>query len=552
MARIDSFDPPEANPTPRRPSGQDNPALEALGTAWRWLRRMKTALWLLGVLAVQTLVATIVPQEPNVPLTVRAWRTGREGPGELVSGLIDAVGAYDLYGSPAFLLVLLLLFTSLTGCLLPRYRAWWRMARRTRPPRSRSLRSHPHVVEVPTSASADEALAVARGLLGDRRWRLREESPDEVAAAAQVDGTGPQVAAEKGMLSREGGSLLFHTSFYVLLVGVVLGQLLGFNGQVGIVEGQSFADTAVGYWSYQPGRWWDEADHRGFELTVDQFHVDWHRSVELGGQPKLFLADLTVRQPDGTTLVEPVGGNDPLVVDGMKVHLLDWGYAPRVQVEVDGRLVHDGFIVMSRTDRGFWSGAVKAPGAEPDVGLEVSFWPTAFEAADPSTWTGAPWMDAPLVAYVQYKGDLKLDRSQNVNTLDLTGLEQDGGGLLRPGQEFTSAGVTVRVPEVRRWVGLQFSHRPTAPVLLAGAALVLLGLLPALYAYRRRLWVAYEAVPPTSAGAPGTGHLLVAGRAFQREQAFEDEFERLVDELRDRLPQASEPPARSPEPEAAR
>ncbi len=521
MPPIDSFDPPEANPTPRRPSGRApaNPVLEALGTSWRWLRRMKTALYLLAALGVLTLIATIVPQEPNVPRTVRGWRLGLEGPGEVVSGLIDGIGAYDVYGSPVFLLLLLLLFTSLTGCLLPRFRAWWRMARLTRPPRSRDLTVHPHVAEFPTTLPVDEALAAARGVLAKRRWRLRNDDP--------AAGLKPQVAAEKGMLSREGGSLMFHTSFYVLLIGVVFGQLLGFTGQVGIVEGESFADTAVGYWSYQPGRWWDDGDHRAFGLTVDEFQVDWHRSVELGGQPKLFLADLTITRPDGSTYSEPVGGNDPVTVDGMKIHLLDWGYAPRVEVEVDGNVVYDGFITLRGNDRGFWTGAVKAPGAEPDVGLELSFWPTARDAADPSTWTGAPWADAPLLAYVQYRGDLKLDRSQNVNTLDLTNLEQDGGGLMRPGQEFTSGGVTVRFVELRRYVGLQFSHQPTAPILLAGAALILLGLLPALYAFRRRLWVEHHLDETT-----GRANLRVAGRAFQREQAFEEEFDRLVEELR--------------------
>ena len=158
-------------------------------------------------------------------------------------------------------------------------------------------------------------------------------------------------------------------------------------------------------------------------------------------------------------------------------------------------------------------------------------------ANNPATWTGAPWADAPLFTWVTYRGDLQLDRSQNVNTLDLTSLLEDGGGLLRVGDELTEGDLTVRVPELRRWVGLQFSHRPTAGMLLVGAGLVLLGLIPALYAFRRRLWIEADPDPAT-----GRTMVTVAGRTFQRPQAFEDEFAR----LRDEVAQALAAPSRSP------
>lgn len=56
---------------------------------------------------------------------------------------------------------------------------------------------------------------------------------------------------------------------------------------------------------------------------------------------------MTVTRPDGSTFDETVGGKDPLVVDGMKIHQLDWGCAPRVVIEEDGEVVHDGFLTLS-------------------------------------------------------------------------------------------------------------------------------------------------------------------------------------------------------------
>lgn len=499
--------------------------------AWRWLTRMRTALYLLGALALLTLVATLVPQEPNVATTVADWRSGVAGPGVFVSQLIDLVGGYDVYGSAVFLALLVLLFTSLTACLIPRFRAWWRITRRSRPPLSRHLGDQEHVARIETDRTPEEALATARGLLARRRWRLRE--PDDDPAG--------QVAAEKGQVSREGGSLLFHLSFYVLLVAIVLGQLLQFNGQVGVVEGNSWTETAVGYWSYQPGRWWGEEDHRGFGLTLDEFHVDWHRDPQFGGQPSTFLSDVTITHQDGTTTTDTVGGNDPLVVDGMKIHQLDWGYAPRVVVEVDGEVVHDAHLTLGQGDLGVWEGAVKAPAADPDVGLDVKMWPYAPDGEDGPILTGAPWAEAPLLFFTEYRGDLRLSASQNVNQLDLTDLEEAGAGGLRLGGEFElEDGVVVRFPELRRWVGFQVSQRPTVPLLLVGATLVLLGLVTALYAYRRRIWAVAQRDATT-----GRTVVTVAGRAFQRPYVFETEFEDLTKDLAKQLdPTMGRPPRR--------
>lgn len=513
--------------------------LQSLRMAWRWLRRMRTALYLLGLLGLETLLATVAPQAPNVPQTVEAWRAGTAGPGRFVSGIIDLLGGYDVYGSVVFLGLLLLLFTSLTACLVPRVRAWWRITRRSQPPRTRHLATQEHVAQLQTDRTPDQALAAARSLLAQRRWRLRSEEPEPDPQAA------PQVAAEKGHVLREGASLVFHVSFYVLLIAVVLGQLLGFTGQVGIVEGEpGTTETAIGYWRYEPGRWWSDGDHRGFTMDLDEFEVDWVRDPRFGGTPTTFLSTVTVTRPDGSSFQTTIGGNDPAVIDGMKVHQLDWGYAPRVVIREDGDVVHDDFLYLTATEEGFWRGAAKAPAADPDVGLELFLFPYApnDEVTGQPQLTGAPWADAPLLALQSYTGDLRLSASQDVNTLDLTGMVESDPGALRPGSTYALAdGVTVEFPELRRWVGFQVSHRPTVPLLLLGSVLLLLGLVPALYAYRRRVWVA-------ATTDRGTGRTLVtvAGRAFQRPQAFEVEHGQLVKALQRSLDSAPHQPGEPP------
>jgi cytochrome c biogenesis protein len=551
VSRTESTAPPEANPElprPRRPHGSQGLlrfAADSVRMAWRWLTRMRTALYLLGLLAVETLVATVVPQEPNVPATVARWRAGDEGPGEVVSGFIDLIGGYDVYGSPAFLALLLLLFLSLTACLIPRIRAWVRLVRHSQPPLTRAADRQEVVAQLTTDRPVDEVHRTAADALRGSRWRVRVTDPGSApAATASAPPPPAQVAAEKGLWSREGGSLLFHLSFYVLLAAVVFGQLLSFEGQRAVVEGESFADAPVSYWTHLPGRWWGEDDHGGWVLDLDTFEVDWVRDPTApgAGQPIVFRSDVTVTREDGEVISTVIEGNRPLVVDGMKIHQLDWGYAPWVEVEEDGEQVFAGFLTATIGDAGVFNAAVKAPAADPDIGLEVLLFPYAPDGEDGPSLTGAPWDDAPLIVFRRYRGDLQLGRTQQtINELDTSQLEQAGGGALRPGGELDMGdGVVVRFVELRRWVGFQVSSRPQVPYLLLASALLLAGLVPALYAYRRRLWVVAE-----RPDEDGRTLVTVAGRAFQRPQAFEDEHEAVVRQLTERL--AATPVAHPPE-----
>lgn len=521
---------------------------------WRWLRRMRTALYLLGALAAAVFLATLVPQEPNVPGTVSAWRAGAEGPGAAVARAMDTLGLFDVFGSPWFLVLLALLFTSLTACLVPRVRAFYRVATRGRPPRSRDLTGKDHVVRVDTSVAPDEALARAREVLAARRFRIRDgvdgsdlppvrSDPRGVVVAAPADdatsdGAPPgvaQIASERGHLLREGGSLVFHIAFFVLLVAVVAGELFGFRGQVGIVEDEpGFADTPVAYWVTDAGRFWQDSWHRGWRLQLDRFDVDWDEA----GNPTTFVSHVTVEPADGgEPLVDDLRVNDPLVVDGMKVHQLDWGYAVRMVVRDQDQVVHDAPVLLKAAPGGFWVGALKAPAASPQLGLQIGFFPDAPDDDGRPVPTGRPEPGDPLLVFSVWEGDLQLDRAQSVDVLDTRLMEEVGRAALRPGTVAeVRPGTEVEFSDLRRWSGLQVSRRPTDPLLLVAASLVLIGLLPALYAYRRRVWVEAVAV------RPGETSVVVAGQAFQRPQAFEREHAAIAADIQRQLPPA--PPDR--------
>ena len=86
------------------------------------------------------------------------------------------------------------------------------------------------------------------------------------------------------------------------------------------------------------------------------------------------------------------------------------------------------------------------------------------------------------------------------------------------------SGLTISFPELRQYSVLQVSRDRGVPLVLLAAILVLLGLLPALYTSRRKVWVRAE--------PNGNGTVLkVGGFALQRKPQFDEEFSKLVDAM---------------------
>ena len=99
---------------------------------------------------------------------------------------------------------------------------------------------------------------------------------------------------------------------------------------------------------------------------------------------------------------------------------------------------------------------------------------------------------------------------------------------LRTGKVVTdgasASGLTISFPELRQYSVFQVSRDRGVPLVLLAAILVLLGLLPALYTSRRKVWVRAE--------PNGTGTVLkVGGFALQRKPQFDEEFSKLVDAM---------------------
>ncbi len=525
-------------------SSQSLTLRQSVAIVWRTLRSMRTALILLLMIGLASVAGSLLPQWPNTPERVLQYRADHPFWGTF----FDRAGLFDVFGSWWFVLLVTLLFVSLVACLVPRTRALWRNVR-TPPMQAREIDAFPRYAEVAVAAGPDAAIEAARRTLRRRRFRVARD-PDR-----------PALAAEKG-LAREVGSLAFHWAFILLLAGVIYGKGTGFSGLIAVVEGQTWVDAEANYdGTIRAGRFFD--DFTGIGLHLKDFRSDFANT----GQPMDFVSEVDVLEPDGSLLrEESIRVNHPAKVEGLWIYQSSFGWAPVVQVTVDGEVVSSGPVVMDRdpAPEGVvefampWRGVVKLPGAGAgglDRAIELELWPDsrAFAALlEPGAVPQAMLVEFdPIIRFTVWEGvigDLATNRLDST-VLDevssgIVGAERTAdladGAALAVGEE--GSGSTISFPELRQYSVFQVARDPGVPLVLAAAILILVGLLPALYGSRRKVWV--------RADPDGDGSTMrVGGFALQRKPQFEEEFARLVDALSSAAGGASVPGRGDREPE---
>ncbi len=505
------------------------PSLGLRGTLlflWRQLTSMQTALILLMLLAIAAVPGSLYPQRSVNPGLTDTFleENGRWGE------ILDALGFFEVFSSPWFSAIYLLLFVSLIGCIVPRVGVHLRQLR-ARPPRtpSRLTRFTGHTrVELP-GAERDELIESARRIL--HRSRYRTEVREERGGAVSV-------SAERGLL-RETGNLLFHIALVAVLICIAGGNLTNYRGQITVIEGDGFSNSLTQYDSFSSGAWFDETDMPDFRFTLADFRATYVQPGESGkvGEPRSFEADIQVTAPGEEQESRTLQVNKPLHVKGASMFLLGNGYAPEITVrDSEGTVVAEGpLITVPMGDTGYTSQVVlKAPDARPEQLAVVGFFMPTGTIDDQGPRSLYPDALDPQLALTVYQGDLGLDSGipSNAYEVDVSTLTQVGGEdgspvLIRlyPGQEYTLAdGTTVSFDGLRRYAAFDIAHNPFEIWTLISALTAVAGLVLSLFIPRRRVWVR---VRPGADGAV----LEVAGLARSDDPALEGDVRSLATTL---------------------
>lgn len=488
-----------AEPTPPH-SGEPPPHRVGRGWfrwGWRTLTSMRTALVLLAMLALAAIPGSVLPQRNVASDPNAVVRFFDEYP--QLAPFLDRLQLFNVYSSTWFAAIYILLVVSMTGCVLPRCLKLWRAAR-TAPPAPptnlRRLEDHREWDEVPSEASgraADAVLAAAAQELRRRSFRVVVTDRD--------------VRAERGY-SRELGNLLFHLSLLVLLLGLAVGGLFGFEGRVALAEGKGFSNVVSQYDEFNPKALTDTADLEPFTMKLRDFEARFEASGPKRGEPRAFSADVEYsvagKAPETTT----VGTNQPLDVNETKMFLTGHGYAPRITVrDGKGQVAFSGPVIFLPRDTSYASdGVVKVPDAQPDeLGFEGFFLPTAV-IGEQGPYSAFPDTLNPQLFLTAYTGDLGMSDgvAQSVFTLDKDELDQVRRKDGEPFARALSPGETMRLPNgsgtltfdgVARFANFQVAYDPGKEISLVAAIALLIGVTMSLLVRRRRIWLRVAPAP---------------------------------------------------------
>lgn len=495
---------------------------------WRSLRSMRTALILLLLLALASVIGSLIPQEMNSPARVAQFILDHP----LLSLFYRKAGFFEVFGSWWFTLITTLLFISLFACLIPRTRATIRGARQ-RPIQAREIDAFPLYREVRVEAAPGAVLASSRRVLSRRLFRT---------SAGES-----QIAAEKGT-AREIGSLLFHWAFVLILLGVLIGKGTGYVGHATVIEGQTWVDARSNYFGQlRTGRFFTE-NFSGIGIHL----IDFQDPFRSSGIPMDFVSTVQLLDPSGAVAeTTDIRVNHPAHFRGTDIFQYGFGWAPVVQIRRGGQVIASGPVAMGQDvpPEGVpalalpWNGTEKLTSLSPNIGVSLEFWPDSAAFLQVQA-TGQPvqmiTLNAPIIRFSAYQG--KIFDPATSTRLDTSGMTKVSSHLVGQGQTVDlrtgeplepdphtgkidyGNRLTITFPGVRQYSVLQVSRDRGVSIVLLAAILLVLGLLPALYTARRKVWVRVQPA--------GTGSMVqVGGFSLQRKSQFEEEFARLVKAL---------------------
>ena len=435
--------------------------------AWRQLTSMRTALILLMLMGVAAIPGSLIPQRITNPMAVRDFFTTNPG----LSIWYDRFSLFDVYGSPWFSAIYILLFISLIGCVLPRSVEHYKAMLAPPPVTPKNLNRLSFHQEIDGKFASLESATI---WLKKKRFRLRAE--------------GDSISAEKGYL-RETGNLLFHLSLILILIGVSFGSLFGMRGEAIVNVGERFINVPTTYDTLSFGKLTNENSLPPFTIKVDKFVAQYDPKTNA---PKDYTAWVTVTN-SGKSIKKILKVNEPLTFGNTRVYLQANGYSPVVTVrDSEKKVVFQGPVPFLPQDGNLRSiGAIKVPDAKPAVGFVASFVPTNARTSTQGAISIFPELLDPKLLFSIWEGDLGLDSGvpQSVYKIDTSNLKQIGLGSVKPGETFNYPGGSITLETVVPWINLQVVEDPGKRYALVGGIVAVLGLLSSLYGRRRRIWI---------------------------------------------------------------
>ncbi len=311
-----------------------NPQSQIPRRVWRFLARVDVAAVLIVAVLLLAALGSCFPQLSSSvaddPERLAHWETGVRARYGALTDLLRASGAFQWFRSPIFLIPLALLATATLVCTLNRWQGVWRRPfRRSVRCSDALLDTAPHAASL--AAPPEVALPhVVRECLEQRGFSVRAKTVNGIV----------YLRGDRNRLAPL-ATLVTHLAILLLLLGMVLSGGYGWREEIVIGPGET---ASVG--------------HRSQLMLRDEgFTITRYADGSIAG----YEARVAVIEGDQEVTRGSIQVNEPLVYDGVELHLQAYAEAP------DGY----GVTLLAVHDPGY--GLVITAGFLLLFGLTVSF-----------------------------------------------------------------------------------------------------------------------------------------------------------------------------------
>lgn len=392
---------------------------------------------LIMVMAALTMMGTLIEQAPAGTMADPASKeqflaSARQTYGGWVS-VFSALGVFNMFSSPLFLVVTALLALSIIACTVHRLPLLWRNLKRPRTHVSDRFFAHaPNRFEMATATEVEEAYKTAKDVFVRRRYRVLNDEAAPHSFYADRFAWGPF------------GTVIAHLAFVLILVAFVVSAYTSFEQNVNIGVG-------------------DKAGVPGTPFTVTAH--DFKDSYYADGRPSDYVSNLAVEKNGKQVTRGSVRVNEPLRYDGYRFHQMSFGIAARIKVtDQSGKALFAGAVPLQ------WKSADETNSigkvTPPKTGKEILI-------VAPASGAQSEIPAGSVQVEVYANGQ---DQPSQVFMLD-------------PGKSGKAEGLTVLFDREMQYTGVSVRKDPGAVLIWIGTALIMAGLIMTFACTHRRMWV---------------------------------------------------------------
>jgi cytochrome c biogenesis protein len=440
---------------------------------WNFFNSIKLTLTVLLTLAAVSIIGTVVQQDQ--PLETYAAEYG-----EAWADFILKAGFNDMYHTPWFSFLLIILVLNIAVCTFERFPPKWKVLLTGKPNFSPGfIEKLSNSDDFTLSEDFDSVKARVVKALKKKRYKVLEEEQD----------SGHAFVAWKGKIGRFGSDFT-HISLFLILAGAIIGSAIGYKGFKVVTVGSEFS-----------------APKNEYKIRLDRFWLEYYET----GQIRQYNSVLTVIEDGKDVLTKQIWVNEPLFYKGTRYYQSSWGKSWKKVSEAEIAFKPKGSEVAGKPVRLKWKEKRDLPGTDYEVKLVAYVADFAFDEKTKTVYSkgieelnpaimlevfkngkriNAPWL------FLKYPGLFKAIPKSD-DDIVFTGYQ----GIL--------------------FSGLSVNNDPGTNVVWAGTIVMGFGFILAFFVFHRRVWVNIKR-------SEGGTRVIIGGMINKNNIAIEKDLEDLI------------------------